>query len=132
MTTGWYDSREWSGVGRLVRSTGGEWMVRPPQRCGNGHLITPGHVLDSSTESSHSVVRRSAFGVPRTCSVGSSRQGCSVRGGGRERQRTGAATVWCFVTTRSIDWRCGRHWLVRLRGRVHWGCRALVDDAVAV
>ena len=44
----WCDSREWSEVGRLVRSTGGEWMVRPPQRCGNGHSITPGHVLVGS------------------------------------------------------------------------------------
>jgi hypothetical protein len=33
----WYEPREWSEVGRLVQSTGGQWMVRPPQRCGNGH-----------------------------------------------------------------------------------------------
>jgi hypothetical protein len=41
----WYEPREWSEVGDLVLSTGGEWMVRPPERCGNGHPITPGHVL---------------------------------------------------------------------------------------
>ena len=34
-----------SEVGDLVLSSGGEWMVRPPERCGNGHPITPGHVL---------------------------------------------------------------------------------------
>jgi hypothetical protein len=32
-------------VGDLVLSSGGEWMVRPPERCGNGHPITPGRVL---------------------------------------------------------------------------------------
>jgi hypothetical protein len=39
----WYDTR--TEVGSLVRSTGGAWMVRPPQRCGNGHPLTPGGVL---------------------------------------------------------------------------------------
>ena len=32
-------------VGELVIGTDGACMVRPPQRCGNGHLIRPGHVL---------------------------------------------------------------------------------------
>jgi hypothetical protein len=44
----WYEMRDRHEVGRLVRSTGGEWMVRPPQRCGNGHRLTPGHVLVGS------------------------------------------------------------------------------------
>jgi len=35
-------------VGELVLSTGGAWMVRPPQRCPNGHPITPGRVLVGS------------------------------------------------------------------------------------
>jgi hypothetical protein len=35
-------------VGDLVLSTDGEWMVRPPQRCCNGHPITPGRVLVGS------------------------------------------------------------------------------------
>lgn len=26
-------------VGDLVLSTGGEWMVRPPERCANGHRL---------------------------------------------------------------------------------------------
>ena len=26
-------------VGELVLSTDGQWMVRPPQRCGNGHQL---------------------------------------------------------------------------------------------
>jgi hypothetical protein len=34
-----------SEVGDLVLGTDGSWMVRPPQRCGNGHPITPGRVL---------------------------------------------------------------------------------------
>jgi len=38
----WHDSREWSGVARLVQSTGGEWMVWPPKRCGNGHPTSVG------------------------------------------------------------------------------------------
>jgi hypothetical protein len=42
----WYDAR--TEVGRSVRSTTDQWMVRPPQRCGNGHPITPGHVLVGS------------------------------------------------------------------------------------
>jgi hypothetical protein len=28
-----------SEVGELVLSTDGQWMVRPPQRCGNGHQL---------------------------------------------------------------------------------------------
>jgi hypothetical protein len=32
-------------VGDLVLSTDGAWMVRPPERCGNGHPVTPGRVL---------------------------------------------------------------------------------------
>jgi hypothetical protein len=36
-------------VGDLVLSTNGSVMVRPPLRCGNGHPITPGHVLVGST-----------------------------------------------------------------------------------
>lgn len=42
---GGYEMRDRHEIGSLVRSTGGEWMVRPPQRCGNGHPLTPGHVL---------------------------------------------------------------------------------------
>ena len=29
----------------LVLCTDGSWMVRRPERCANGHPITPGHVL---------------------------------------------------------------------------------------
>ena len=32
-------------VGDLVLNTKGQWMVRPPERCGNGHPITGGRVL---------------------------------------------------------------------------------------
>lgn len=32
-------------VGDLVLGTDGRYMVRPPERCGNGHPIRPGHVL---------------------------------------------------------------------------------------
>lgn len=32
-------------VGDLVLSVDGQWMVRPPERCGNGHRITPGPVV---------------------------------------------------------------------------------------
>jgi hypothetical protein len=28
-----------------VRSNSGQWMVRPPQRCAQGHRLRPGHVL---------------------------------------------------------------------------------------
>jgi hypothetical protein len=31
-------------IGDLVRSTTGQWMVRPPERCGNGHLLA-GHCI---------------------------------------------------------------------------------------
>jgi hypothetical protein len=41
----WYEASEWREVGRLVLSTGGQWMVRPPQQCRNGHPLTPGRVL---------------------------------------------------------------------------------------
>jgi hypothetical protein len=41
--SGWVDSRY--RVGDLVPSTSGEWMVRPPMRCGNGHQLTPWRVL---------------------------------------------------------------------------------------
>jgi hypothetical protein len=36
---------EGSEVANLVRSRDGQWFVRPPERCGNGHPITPGRVL---------------------------------------------------------------------------------------
>jgi hypothetical protein len=39
--TGWISHE----VGDLVLSAKGEWMVRPPERYGNGHPFTPGHVL---------------------------------------------------------------------------------------
>jgi hypothetical protein len=32
-------------VGDLVRSTAGQWMVRPPQHCPSGHKLAPGRVL---------------------------------------------------------------------------------------
>ena len=32
-------------VGELVRSTAGQWMVRPPQHCPAGHKLAPGRVL---------------------------------------------------------------------------------------
>jgi hypothetical protein len=35
-------------VGELVRSTTGQWMVRPPLRCPRGHRLRPGHVLVGS------------------------------------------------------------------------------------
>jgi hypothetical protein len=44
--SGWVDRR--NRVGELVLSTSGEWMVRPPQRCGNGHRLQPGRVLVGS------------------------------------------------------------------------------------
>ena len=44
----WYEMRDGHEIGRLVRSTGGQWMVRPPQRCGNGHQLMPGRVLVGS------------------------------------------------------------------------------------
>ncbi len=37
-----------SGVGELVRSTSGAWMVRPPQVCERGHRLVPGRVLVGS------------------------------------------------------------------------------------
>jgi hypothetical protein len=40
--SGWVDPRR--GVGDLVLSTSGQWMVRPPQRCGNGHRLA-GHCI---------------------------------------------------------------------------------------
>lgn len=36
------------GVGELVIGVDGACMVRPPQRCTNGHPITPGRVLVGS------------------------------------------------------------------------------------
>lgn len=33
-----------AGVGELVRSTPGAWMVRPPQRWPRGHLLRPGRM----------------------------------------------------------------------------------------
>lgn len=32
-------------VGELVRSTTGEWIVRPPERCLRGHLLGPHRAL---------------------------------------------------------------------------------------
>jgi len=34
-----------AGVGKLVRSTSGQWMVRPPTHCPSGHRILPGRTL---------------------------------------------------------------------------------------
>jgi hypothetical protein len=34
-----------AGVGELVQSTTGEWMVRPPQHCLAGHRLPPGRML---------------------------------------------------------------------------------------
>jgi hypothetical protein len=33
------------GVGDLVRSIDGSWMVLPPQRCQRGHRLGPGRML---------------------------------------------------------------------------------------
>jgi hypothetical protein len=35
-------------VGDLVRSTTGQWMVKPPLRCPRGHGLRPGHTLVGS------------------------------------------------------------------------------------
>jgi hypothetical protein len=35
-------------IGDLVLNTGGEWMVRPPQHCGHGHLLR-GHCVVGTT-----------------------------------------------------------------------------------
>jgi len=35
-------------VGELVRSTSGQWMVRPPLRCPRGHPLRPGRMLVGS------------------------------------------------------------------------------------
>jgi len=35
-------------VGEPVLGVDGRWMIRPPQRCANGHPITPGRVLVGS------------------------------------------------------------------------------------
>jgi hypothetical protein len=37
-----------AAVGELVRSTSGQWMVRPPQHCPCGHRLRPGHMLVGS------------------------------------------------------------------------------------
>jgi hypothetical protein len=37
-----------AAVGELVRSTTGQWMVRPPVRCTRGHLLLPGRFLVGS------------------------------------------------------------------------------------
>lgn len=34
-----------NGIGDCVRSTDGRWMVRPPERCADGHLLVLGRVL---------------------------------------------------------------------------------------
>ena len=34
-----------AAVGELVRSTSGQWMVRPPLRCPRGHPLRPGRML---------------------------------------------------------------------------------------
>jgi hypothetical protein len=34
-----------AGVGELVRSTTGQWMVKPPLHCPRGHPLRPGHTL---------------------------------------------------------------------------------------
>jgi hypothetical protein len=39
---GWVNPRP--GVGDLVLSTSGQWMVRPPERCINGHRLA-GHCI---------------------------------------------------------------------------------------
>jgi hypothetical protein len=35
-------------VGDLVRSTDGDWMVRPPLHCPSGHRLKRGRILVSS------------------------------------------------------------------------------------
>src|ERR1700741_4127262 len=37
-----------AGVGELVQSTTGQWMVRPPLCCPRGHALQPGHTLVGS------------------------------------------------------------------------------------
>jgi hypothetical protein len=79
----WYEMRDLHEVGSLVRSTGGEWMVRPPQRCGNGHQLTPGHVLVGSIACTCGEGRHLTW----LCDCGSTRYGpplgvsCSVLNG---------------------------------------------------
>src|SRR5271169_2827658 len=34
-----------AGIGELVQSTSGKWMVRAPERCLNGHSLAPNQVL---------------------------------------------------------------------------------------
>jgi hypothetical protein len=48
---GWYE------VGNLVLSTGGEWIIRLPLQCGNGHGLASGHVLGRQ----HGLCRRRAM-----------------------------------------------------------------------
>ena len=35
-------------IGELVRSTTGQWMVKPPLHCPRGHRLRPGHTLVGS------------------------------------------------------------------------------------
>jgi hypothetical protein len=35
-------------VGELVLGVNGAWMVRPPERCGNGHLLTGRCIVGSA------------------------------------------------------------------------------------
>lgn len=37
-----------AGVGELVQSTSGQWMVRPPTHCLRGHALRPGRMLVGS------------------------------------------------------------------------------------
>jgi hypothetical protein len=54
-------------VGELVLSTDRQWMVRPPQHCGNGDPATPGRVLVGSIGCA---CAGSPTSVSRVCSNG--------------------------------------------------------------
>src|ERR1700756_3781030 len=34
-----------AAVGELVQSTSGQWMIRAPQHCAEGHRLRPGHMV---------------------------------------------------------------------------------------
>jgi hypothetical protein len=42
---GWDDHIGCRGIGDLVKTTAGTWIIRPPMRCPNGHEFGPGRAL---------------------------------------------------------------------------------------
>jgi hypothetical protein len=67
-----------AAVGELVQSTSGQWMVRAPQRCAQGHRLRPGHMLVGSIACScgrHLTWRRERGAVTYGPALGA---GCSL------------------------------------------------------